>query len=135
MVWALGVDNLGTVNIRSCCKSRPPPGRLANTPKERGARSTGLYYYTTSLDAWGRQEARPKQKVGEFIITSEKWHRNRVLQIPGTVAHWTDTPTDPSSTQRVQLAVQMVVVSFRGVYSVGATITVIPEQQKEDPGK
>ncbi|MED6266160.1 hypothetical protein CHARACLAT_032884, partial [Characodon lateralis] len=120
---ALGVDSLGTVNIRSRCKSRPPPGRLARHSQGKGARGKGLCYYTTSLDAWGSQGARPKQKVEEFIVTSEKCHCDRVLQIPGTVAHWTDTPTDPGSTQRVELAVQMVVVSFRGVYSVGTTIT------------
>ncbi|MEQ2309525.1 hypothetical protein AMECASPLE_039704, partial [Ameca splendens] len=50
---------------------------LPDTPKERGARNTGLYYFTTSLDAWGSQGARPKQKVGEFIVTSENWHRDR----------------------------------------------------------
>ncbi|MEQ2285644.1 hypothetical protein AMECASPLE_034006, partial [Ameca splendens] len=76
---------------------------LPDTPKEHGARQTGLYYYTTSLDAWGSQGARPKQKVGEFLVTSENWHRDRVLQIPGTVAHWADMTTDPGSTHRVQL--------------------------------
>ncbi|MEQ2223289.1 hypothetical protein ILYODFUR_035228 [Ilyodon furcidens] len=108
---------------------------LPDTPKERGARCTRLNYFTTSLDAWGRNGARPKQKVGEFIVTSKTWHRNRLLQIPGTVAHWIDTPTGPGSTQKVELAMQMVVIPFRGVYSVGATITVIPEQQKVDPRK
>ncbi|MEQ2296912.1 hypothetical protein AMECASPLE_029317 [Ameca splendens] len=80
-------------------------------------------------------EARPKQKVGEFLVTSEAWHRDRVLQIPGTVTHWTNTPTEPGSTHRVQLVVQMGVVPFRGVYSIRATITVVPEQHKVDPEK
>ncbi|MEQ2305131.1 hypothetical protein AMECASPLE_034415 [Ameca splendens] len=138
MVRALGVDNMGTsLGDMGTVVANPdlPLEDMPDTPKESGARCTGLYYYTTSLDTSGSHGARPKQKVGGFIVTSETWHRNRVLKIPGTVAHWTDTSTDPDSTQKVQLAVQIVLVPLRGVYSVGATITVIPDQQKVDPGK
>lgn len=59
---------------------------LPDIPREVGARKTNLHHYTTSLDAWGAQAARPKHKTAEYLITPEAWERHVVLQIPAKVA-------------------------------------------------
>lgn len=56
--------------------------------------------------------------------------------IPGTVAGRTATPLRPGQTVTVGVIVQMVVLPFKGVYSVGASIEALeePTTLKESEG-
>lgn len=100
---------------------------LPNVPREEGARGTNLYYYTTGIDAWGHSGAKSKMKRAEYYVTPESWVRNAVTQIPGSVASRIDTPLRPDQTVKVMITVQMVVVPYGGVYSVGADVEVVDE--------
>lgn len=98
---------------------------VPEVPKEEGIRATNLQYFTTSLDTYECQGARPKQKMAEYVVTSEAWERREVLQIPGTIAQREAMPINPDSTQRIKL--QMVVVPYKEVYSVGPTVNVLKD--------
>ncbi|XP_013889643.1 uncharacterized protein LOC106536852 [Austrofundulus limnaeus] len=104
---------------------------LPAIPREERVRASDLYYYTTNIDAWCPRGTRPKQKAAIYTVTSEAWNRQGILQIPGTVAQRTRTPIRPDSTCKVRIAVQMVIVPLKGVYSIGATITVLARRREE----
>ncbi|KAM3583198.1 uncharacterized protein V6R79_020085 [Siganus canaliculatus] len=108
---------------------------LADVPREEGARGTRLYYYTTGLDAWGHPGAKAKMKRVACYVTPEGWMRNGVTQVPGGLASRTDTPVRPDQTVKVQITVQMVVVPYKGVYSVGADVVVIEESPEPQPSE
>ena len=95
---------------------------LPPVPQEEGSRETTLYYCATALDAWASNGARAKEKRAEFIVTPEAWIRDGVRQDPGTMAARVATPIRPAQSRKVTLSVMMVVVPFKGVYSVGADI-------------
>lgn len=105
-----------------------PSEELPEVPKEEGARGTNLYYCVTGIDAWGNSGAKAKAKKAEYYVTPEGWYRNGVMQIPGGVAGRVDTPIRPDQTLIVKVMVRMVVVPFKGVYSVGAELEVIEEK-------
>lgn len=104
---------------------------LPDVPREAGTRHSNLYYYTTSLDAWAVQGVRSKQKTAEYLVTSEAWEWCGMLQITRTVAQRVDTSIRPDSTKRVRVFIQMIVVPYRRVYSVGATLSLV-EKNKND---
>lgn len=105
---------------------------LPDVPKEEGARGTNLYYSVTGLDAWGSSGAKAKAKNKEFYVTPEGWYRNGEMQLPGMVASRVATPIRPEQTVKVRVTAQMIVIPFKGVYSVGADITLIEEAQPEE---
>lgn len=106
-----------------------PTVDLPDVPREHVVRTTELYYYTTALDAWGSNAARPKEKSALSWVTAESAFRDGVLQVPGGVAHRVRTPSNPSSTRQVQISVRMIANPYKGIYSVGATIVPVPEEQ------
>lgn len=93
-------------------------------PKEEGVRGTNFYYSTNAIDGWASSGERAKEKRAEYIVTPEAWVRDGVKQEPGTMAACVATPIRPAHTRKVELSVRMVVVPFKGVYSVGAEIDV-----------
>lgn len=106
-----------------------PAVDLPDVPRERGVRTTDLYYYTTPPDAWGSNAARPKEKSALYWVTAESTFRDKVLQVPGGVAQRVGTPFDPSSTRQVQVLVRMVVIPHKEIYSIGATFMQVPKEQ------
>ncbi|GLD70798.1 uncharacterized protein AKAME5_002211700, partial [Lates japonicus] len=114
---------------------------LPEVPREEGARTTSLHYTGTSLDAWGEPGARAKSKSADFIVTPEGWHYGGMLQAPGMKATRAATPIRPDQSVKVRIIVQMVIVPYKGVYSVGADIEVLddtpltPERQELEPSK
>ncbi|KAE8281789.1 hypothetical protein D5F01_LYC19172 [Larimichthys crocea] len=116
-----------------------PTEELPEVPREEGARGTNLYYFVTGLDAWGNSGAKAKAKRAQYYITPEAWHRDGLLQMPGRVASRAATPIRPDQTVKVEITVQMIAVPYRGIYLVGADVTVIedikPEEPKQAPEK
>ncbi|XP_032438035.1 uncharacterized protein LOC116732155 [Xiphophorus hellerii] len=102
---------------------------LPDAPREDGVRSSDMYYYTTEVDGWGSNAVRPKEKSCLYWVTAESQFRDGVLQHPGGVAHRASTPSDPSTSCQVQLSVRMITVPYKGIYSVGAAIKVVPDEQ------
>lgn len=106
-----------------------PVQALGPIPREEGARQ---FYSTTALDVCGHQGAQAKEKSKDYVVTPEAWRRGAVIQLPGTWAGRAAAPTYPEQLTRVRLTVQTVVIPFRGVYSVGATVTCLEEQQQPE---
>ncbi|KAE8278063.1 hypothetical protein D5F01_LYC23878 [Larimichthys crocea] len=110
-----------------------PTEELPEVPREEGARGTNLYYSVTGLDAWGNSGAKAKAKRAQYYVTPEVWHRDGLLQMPGRVASRAATPIRQEQTVKVEITVQMIAVQYRGIYSVGADVTVIEDVKPEEP--
>ncbi|KAE8278085.1 hypothetical protein D5F01_LYC23842 [Larimichthys crocea] len=110
-----------------------PTEELPEVPREEGARGTNLYYFVTGLDAWGNSGAKAKAKRAQYYVTPEAWHRDGLLQMPGRVASRAATPIRPDQTTKVEITCQMIAVPYRGIYSVGADVTVIEDVKPEEP--
>lgn len=102
---------------------------LPKAPREEGIRGSKLYYFTTGLDAWACTSIKAKGKTRQFTVTPEEWHRDGVIQVPGGVATRAATPLDPRATVRVKVRVQMMMVPFKGIYSIGADIILLEEAE------
>ncbi|KAK5601890.1 hypothetical protein CRENBAI_019310 [Crenichthys baileyi] len=87
----LGVDNLGQLILEVIANPDLPLEDMPTLPR-KGVLELQAILLHHQFRRLGQQWSQTQAKVGEFIVTSEAWHRDRVLQIPGTVLHWTDTP-------------------------------------------
>lgn len=91
-------------------------------PKETGLRKSELWAYTTCLDGWAHHAAITREKSHVYHVAPDGPSTTGLLVEAGAMAEGGVASPDPLTVSKVIVTVRMLIVPYRGMYSLGVEI-------------
>lgn len=107
---------------------RNPQIRLqegTGVPEEGSTQIKSVCLHHRPTHTWSDPNMTSKEKRAKYKLTPEDWVRDGKLQQVGGVATHAFAPAHREESLEVDVGMHMVMVLYKGVYSVGATISVL----------